>query len=83
MDSSVRKARKFVHLQETLIPRLEARQMEKMEILKENVRKSLRALKGVDNEALVSAFDKNLFEEVTEKSYYFKPNTKVSTISKV
>ena len=80
LGDSVRKARKFVHLQETLIPKLEARAAEKMEILKDNVRKALRKLKGVDNEALIADFDKNLFEIVTEKSFYFKPHTKESTI---
>ena len=70
-------------MQERLIPVLEARQTEKFNLLKDNVRRNILSLKGVDTDALLNEFDQNEFNNLSQNSSFFLPSTQSGKQSKL
>ena len=70
-------------MQERLIPVLEARQNEKFDLLKDNVRRNIQSLQGVDTDALLNEFNQNEFINLSQNSDFFLPSTQSSKQSKL
>ena len=84
LEGHYEKGKKFLILQEKLIPRLEKREDERMNRLYQNIEASLRTIKGIDTEAIVATFNSSLFDRPIDIQSFLLPDTpgELKTIAK-